>query len=373
MKLYGKDSIHDKISRLNLTLVSIIFSLAFIGFIMLYSAAGGSVAPWLYKQVVFFLLFLPVMFAIAIIDIRFWYKMSYLIYLGGVALLILVELKGNTHMGATRWIRFAGVNLQPSELMKVCLIIGYAKYFHSLEVGRERNILYLIIPAVMLAVPAFLIFRQPDLGTALILIMIASTLIFASGIDMRIVTGGVLAFLATIPFAWKFFLHDYQKQRVITFLNPGSDPLGKGYNIIQSKIAIGSGGITGKGFLSGTQGQLEFLPERQTDFIFTMLSEEFGFIGSLIVILLFTSIFTIGVFTIMRCKHHYGRVLVLGIISMLFYHAFINMAMVMGMLPVVGAPLPLISYGGTITAVTMIAFGFFLNVDIHKTKEIRVD
>lgn len=373
MKIYEKDTIHDKLGRINIVLLSLIFSLAGIGFITLYSAAGGSFAPWMYKQLIYFLLFVPVMFFIAVVDIRIWYKMSYLIYFGGIVLLLFVELFGNTHMGATRWIRFAGVNLQPSELMKVCLVIGYARYFHALEVGKERNIWYLMIPAIMLIVPSLLIFRQPDLGTMLILIMIASTLIFASGINMKIVTAGAVTFLATLPIAWKFLMHDYQKQRVITFLNPGSDPLGKGYNIIQSKIAIGSGGVTGKGFLSGTQGQLEFLPERQTDFIFTMLSEEFGFIGSTIVILLFAAILTIGIFTIMRCKHHYGKVLVLGVMSMIFYHAFINMAMVMGMIPVVGAPLPLISYGGTITAVTMIAFGFFLNIDIHKAKEIRIE
>jgi len=361
----------EKLIALNKHLIYLILLLFIFGMLMLYSASGGNFTPWALKQLLYFVLFFPVMIIIALIDIKVWFKLSYLIYLFALGLLVLVDLKGYRAMGATRWLKIGPFNIQPSEIMKICLIIGLAKYFHNRKEKEIKQNKHLIIPIIMILLPFALIIKQPDLGTAFILAIIGMTILFAVGVQWwKFAIGGILT-LSTIPFLWKYFLHDYQKKRILTFFNPESDPLGSGYNITQSKIAIGSGGFFGKGFLKGTQGQLAFLPEKQTDFIFTMLSEELGFIGGAIVIILYSLIIgyalTIGV----KCRHTYGRVITVGFASMIFFHAFINIAMVMGILPVVGAPLLLLSYGGTITMVSLIGFGFLLNVDLYQKTEFK--
>ena len=365
-----KQSITNRIANLNWYLICLIIALASIGSIMLYSAAGGSFYPWLGRQLIHFLIFLPLMIIIAVTDIRLLFKTAYICYFAALLLLVIVAIKGYNSMGATRWFRFGGINIQPSELMKVCMVFALAKYFYKMEADNIGKNKYLIIPIFIIIVPTLLVFNQPDLGTAAILVMTGVVMLFIAGVKMInfIIVG--IAGLIAIPFLWFFVLYDYQKNRILNFLNPNNDPSGSGYNIIQSKIAIGSGGLKGKGFLNGTQGQLDFLPERQTDFIFTMLAEELGFIGGVITIIIYSLIIYIGISMTLKIKHQFGRLLVMGIITIFFFHMFINIGMVMGLVPVVGAPLPLISYGGTITATMLIGFGLLLNADLYRNVDL---
>jgi rod shape determining protein RodA len=359
----------EKFLQLNWRLIFLIMTLAIIGFLMLYSAAGGNFRPWLFKQLIYFIIFFSIMLLIAVIDIRFWFQTAYLYYFIALALIIAVDVMGQNAMGATRWFRIGGFALQPSEIMKVCLVFALARYFNNIDAEDIEKTKYIIIPIIMIILPAFFIFDQPDLGTATIVLLVGISVLFIAGVrSWKFIAAGVSGLVA-IPFLWIFILYDYQKQRVLNFINPNNDPLGTGYNIIQSKIAIGSGGFFGKGYLSGTQGQLEFLPEKQTDFIFTMLSEELGFLGSLFTIIIYGLIIYTGHRIALRTKHQFGRLLALGITSVLFIHVFINIGMVMGLLPVVGAPLPLISYGGTITASMLIGFGLLLNIDANNDLE----
>lgn len=366
-----KVPIAQRLEQLNWALITLVIILAFIGFLMLYSAAGGSFRPWLIRQLGFFCIFFPLMLFIAITDIKLWFKASYLFYVGALSLVIIVDIMGHNAMGATRWFRLGSLTIQPSEIMKVCTVFALARYFYGIEIENIGKIKYVIPPLLMIAIPAFFIFHQPDLGTAFILMFVGVCVLFLAGVKIwKFISVGVLVLLA-IPLMWSFGLHDYQKQRVLTFINPNNDPLGSGYNIIQSKIAIGSGGILGKGFLNGTQGQLNFLPEKQTDFIFTMLSEELGFVGSVFTIIIYCAIIAICTNIALKTKHQFGRLLVLGVVSIFFTHMFINTAMVMGLIPVVGAPLPFISYGGTIMASMMIGFGLVLNVDINRNVDLK--
>ncbi len=361
----------EKLEQLNWLLISLIMVLAMIGFFMLYSAGGGNFKPWLIRQLAFFCIFFPLMIFIAVTDIKFWFKVSYILYAAALILVITVDIMGHNAMGATRWFRIGSLTIQPSEIMKVCLVFALARYFYGIESSNISRIKFLIIPLMMIVVPAFFIFHQPDLGTAAILTVVGISVLFLAGAKIwKFAIVGVFGLIA-IPFIWYFVLYDYQKQRVLTFLNPNNDPLGSGYNIIQSKIAIGSGGMFGKGYLNGTQGQLNFLPEKQTDFIFTMLSEELGFIGSFFTIAIYCSIIVICIMIAMQTRHQYGRLLTMGIVNIFFLHMFINMGMGMGLLPVVGAPLPFVSYGGTIMASMMIGFGLVLNVDLYKNAELK--
>ena len=367
-----KIPLSEKLEQLNWMLISLIIVLAFIGFVMLYSAGGGSFKPWLIRQLGFFCLFLPLMIFIAITDIKIWYRSAYFFYAIALTLVIVVDIMGHSAMGATRWFRLGPITIQPSEIMKVCTVFALARYFYGIEIQNIGKISYILTPLLLVFVPAFFIFHQPDLGTATILMLVGISVLFLAGVKMWKFFSVGIAALVAIPFLWSFVLYDYQKKRVLTFLNPDSDPLGSGYNIIQSKIAIGSGGFLGKGLLNGTQGQLNFLPEKQTDFIFTMLGEELGFLGCTFTIAIYAAIISICVKIASKTKHQYGRLLVMGVASIFFIHMFVNMAMVMGLIPVVGAPLPFISYGGTITATMMIGFGLVLNVDVNKTVDLKV-
>ncbi len=367
-----KIPLSQKLENLNWLLISLIVILASMGFLMLYSAGGGSFRPWLIKQLGFFSVFFMVMIFIAVTDIKIWFKLSYVFYAVALTMVIIVDIMGHNAMGATRWFKIGWLTIQPSEIMKVCTVFALARYFYNIEADNIGKIRYVIIPVLLIAVPAFFIFWQPDLGTATILVIVGVSILFLAGVKMwKFILVGI-AGLAAIPFLWIFVLYDYQKQRILTFLDPSNDPLGSGYNIIQSKIAIGSGGLFGKGFLKGTQGQLNFLPEKQTDFIFTMLSEELGFVGSVFTILIYSAIIALGISIATNTKHQYGRLLVMGVINIFFVHMFINMGMGMGLIPVVGAPLPLISYGGTITASMLIGFGLVLNVDMNKNLDLKI-
>jgi rod shape determining protein RodA len=365
-------SLSEKFEQLNWLLISLILVLASIGFLMLYSAGAGSFKPWLIRQLVFFTIFFAVMMFIALTEIQIWFKLAYLAYFIALSLVVVVDIMGHNAMGATRWFKIGWLTIQPSEIMKICTVFALARYFYNIEAEEITKTRYAIIPVLLIAIPAIFIFHQPDLGTATILVLAGISVLFLAGIKLwKFFLVGISAIVA-VPFLWIFVLYDYQKQRILTFLNPSSDPLGSGYNIIQSKIAIGSGGLFGKGYLQGTQGQLNFLPEKQTDFIFTMLSEELGFIGSIFTIGIYSAIIAIGISIATNTKHQFGRLLVMGVMSIFFIHMFVNMGMVMGLLPVVGAPLPLISYGGTITATMLIGFGLVLNVDLNKNIEMKL-
>jgi rod shape determining protein RodA len=358
-------TILEKIRGINWRLVLLICTAACFGFAVLYSAADGNMQPWAAKQMVRFAIGLMVVLGVALVDIRHWYRAAYWIYAVVLALVVAVGLRGFVGMGAQRWIDLGVIQLQPSELMNFALVLALARYFTARsneDIGRVR---YLIPPALMILVPVGLVLKQPDLGTAITLLITGIILLFLAGMRLRIFLLLALNAVAGIPIVWRH-LRDYQKNRIYTFLDPDSDPLGAGYHILQSKIALGSGGLFGKGFLLGSQSHLSFLPEKQTDFIFTTLAEEFGLIGGLALLALYTMIIVDGFAIALRCRNHFGRLLGLGVVTNFFLYVFINTAMVMGLIPVVGVPLPLISYGGTAMLAVMLGFGLLMNVCVHR-------
>lgn len=361
-----------KIFEINKNFFIFLLFIFVAGIFTLYSAAGGSFSPWASKQILYFIYFLPIAIMIILIDINIWYKLSYIIYFLALFLLIFVEFSGHTAMGATRWIKIAGIiSLQPSETMKLGLVIGLARYFSGQNIREIKKNKKIIIPLLMILVPAALVLKQPDLGTAFILIAIGTSILFLVGVQWwKFAICGILL-ISALPFAWKYVLHDYQRKRIEVFLNPESDPLGSGYNITQSKIAIGSGGFLGKGYLKGTQSQLAFLPEKQTDFIFTTYTEETGFVGGIFIIGLYSILTGLSFWLAFKSKYTYGRIIIAGVGFIMFFHVFVNIGMVMGILPVVGVPLPLFSYGGTITVISLISFSFLLNADLYKDTEIK--
>jgi len=354
-----------KLWQLNWGLVLLICALAAIGGAMLYSAANGRYDPWTTRHLLRFAIGLGLLLAIALTDLRLWFRAAYPFYGLTLLLLIAVEVKGTIGMGAQRWIDLGVMQLQPSEVMKVALLLALARYFHGVSYQDLRRPLFLLLPLALALVPAALVLRQPDLGTAAILLMGGGALFFLAGVRLWKFAVLLAGFGAVLPVAWNM-LRDYQKQRVMVFLDPSIDPLGAGYHILQSKIALGAGGLFGKGFLQGTQSHLNFLPEKQTDFIFTMLAEEFGLAGALGLLGLYVLVFLYGFAIALSCNSQFGRLLALGLTANLFFYVFINMAMVMGLVPVVGVPLPLISYGGTAMMTAMISIGLMINVRIHR-------
>jgi rod shape determining protein RodA len=362
-------SLFKKLSKVPFTIVFLVTLVACFGFLMMYSAAQGHIYPWAARQMIHFAIFMPLMILISLIDLRFWYKSSYLFYYIALFLLLFVHLLGYTAMGATRWINLGIIKLQPSELMKICIVFALARYFHDLN-NKEITLKYLIIPTIMLIFPAALIIKQPDLGTGLILLMLGVMLFFVAGVKRWVFVTGFIGVSIALPIIWQF-LHDYQKNRILTFFNPERDPLGSSYNVIQSKIAIGSGGFFGKGFLKGSQSQLQFLPEHQTDFIFTMLCEEWGMLGGMLLLTVFAILIFYCYIIGINARSKFGNLLALGITSMFFLHVFINIGMVMGLLPAVGVPLPLLSYGGTMMMTILIGFGLVMSVHIHSKHTIN--
>ncbi len=363
----------QKLWQIHWLFVFLLCLVAAFGIVVLFSAAGesgrGSFDPWASRQAVRFVAGLVLMLAVAVIDIRIWLRYAYVIYLTGLGLLVAVELGGLAGMGAQRWIHLGLITIQPSELMKLAIVLALARYFHSGSVDDIRRPLFLVVPLVMVAMPSALVLRQPDLGTALMLVIGGAAIFFLAGV--RLSQFGLVGLLGLVsaPVVWQF-LHAYQKKRVLSFLNPENDPLGAGYHIIQSKIALGSGGVFGKGFLLGTQSHLNFLPEKQTDFIFTMLAEEFGLVGGLFLLGLYVLLMIYGFAISLRCRNQFGRLLGMGVTTIFFLYVFINIAMVMGLLPVVGVPLPLISYGGTAMVTLLFGFGLLMCVYIHRDVSI---
>ncbi|MFD2232557.1 rod shape-determining protein RodA [Phaeospirillum tilakii] len=358
-------SVREKLWQLNWSLIALLTAVACIGFATLYSAAGGSLEPWALKQIVRFLVGMTIMIGVAVVDLRFWVRYAYLFYGIAVVLLALVEIKGTIGMGAQRWIDLGFIQLQPSEIMKITLILALGRYFHGatlIEIGRP---LFLLPPLAMVMLPAVLVLKQPDLGTAMMLVMSAGAVFFMAGVRLWKFALVVASGLGAIPLAWEF-LREYQKKRVLIFLNPEDDPLGAGYHITQSKIALGSGGLFGKGYMDGTQSRLNFLPEKQTDFIFTMFAEEWGMIGGLVLLSLYALLVAFGYAIALRCRSQFGRLMAHGITTTFFLYFFINIAMVMGLVPVVGVPLPLISYGGTAMLSLLFGWGLVMSAYIHR-------
>ncbi len=354
-----------KLISINWLLVILIVMVAGVGFAMLFSAAGGNMDPWAKRQIVRFGVAFGIMIVVATINIRIWLRYAYALYFLALALLVAVEVAGHVGMGAQRWISLGFVNIQPSELMKIFLVLALARYYNASAIEDIGRISRLFVPIMLIAAPTVLILRQPDLGTAIMVAMTGAVVLFLAGVRLwKFVVVGI-AGLAAAPIAWQF-LHEYQKKRVLTFLNPETDPLGAGYHIIQSKIALGSGGLMGKGFMQGPQSHLHFLPEMQTDFIFTMLAEEFGLAGGLALIILYALILTYGMIIAARSRNQFGRLVASGITSTFFFYVFINIAMVTGLIPVVGVPLPLVSYGGTVMLTLMIGFGLVIGVGVHR-------
>jgi rod shape determining protein RodA len=355
----------DKFRGIQWGLLLLLGLIAGIGFAMLYSAANGEFQPWASRQMIRFGVVLVAVIAAAVIDVRFWFRAAYWIYAAALALVFAVDLRGVIGMGAQRWIDLGFLQLQPSEVMKIALVLALARYFHCLPPDNIGRLRYLLVPVLMIAVPVLLVLKQPDLGTAMMLLVAGGALLFLAGVPFRMFAVAAAGAIAAAPLAWSM-LRGYQKSRLYTFLDPERDPLGAGYHIIQSKIALGSGGVWGKGFLRGTQSQLSFLPEKQTDFVFTMLAEEAGLIGALGLLLLFLLLMAYGFAFALRARNHFGRLLALGITATLFLYVFINVAMVTGLIPVVGVPLPMISYGGTAMATVLVGFGLMLGVDVHR-------
>ncbi len=363
-----------KALHLNWPLVVLLTATASVGFVMLTSVAGGSLQPWAEPQMIRFALGMTVMFAVAMVPIRIWRGVSALAYGGALALLIAVDFVGSVGMGAQRWIDLGVIRLQPSELMKITLVMLLAAYYDRLGPGRVSRPQWVVPPVLATLLPVFLTLKQPDLGTAILLVAGGGIVMFAAGVSwwyFAAVAGAgaglVWAVLESRGTDWQL-IEDYQYRRIDTFLDPSSDPLGAGYNITQAKIALGSGGWSGKGFMQGTQSQLNFLPEKQTDFIFTVLAEEFGFVGAASLLALYVGIVGFCLVTALRTRDRYASLLVIGIAGAFFLYFAINMAMVMGLAPVVGVPLPLVSYGGSAMLVLLAAFGLVQSAHVHRPR-----
>ena len=336
----------EKLWQVNWGLLLLLSLIGAVGFAVLYSAAGGRFDPWATRHATRFGIFLAMLLVIALIDIRLWLRMAYPIYAVAVLLLVAVDILGVIGMGAQRWLNLYFIQLQPSELMKIALVLALARYYHHVNAENIGRIGHLFVPLAMIGAPVALVMVQPDLGTATMLVLAGIGIMFVAGVRLwKFLVAGV-ALAGAAPVAWSM-LREYQQNRILTFLDPERDPLGTGYHITQSKIALGSGGLFGKGFMAGSQAHLNFLPEKQTDFIFTMLAEEFGMVGALALIGLFVCVLLYGFAIALRSRNHFGRLVAMGITITLFLYVFINIGMVMGLLPVVGIPLPLVSYGGT--------------------------
>lgn len=360
----------DKLRDVDWGLVLLIGIVATAGIAMLYSVAGGHWQPWALSQFSKLLLGFFIMLIAASIDVRVWMSLAYPAYGLALLLLVAVDVAGHVGLGAQRWIMLGPLEIQPSELMKISLVLALARFLHGKSVEEVSKPLNLGIALVMIGIPALFVVIEPNLGTTLIIVMDGVSLLFLAGLSWYWIIPAVSAIVTAIPLAWRFVLHDYQKARVMTFLNPEADALGAGWNITQAKIAIGSGGLSGKGFLQGTQSRLNFLPEKQTDFIWTSLCEEFGFVGAIAMLVLFATVIFYGMQIAMSARSQFARLLSMGVTLNFFFYIMINGLMVMGLIPVVGIPMPLLSYGGTAMLTVMFGFGLLMSVHVHRQVEI---
>lgn len=363
-----------KILHLNWPIILLVTSVAAIGFLMLYSIAGGNLNTWARPQMERFAVGLVLMFIVAMVPIWFWRSMSGLAYLVAFALLLVVEFFGDVGMGAQRWIDLGFIRLQPSEMMKFTLVMVLAAYYGWLDPRLVSRPLYVLIPVLLILTPTALVLIQPNLGTSLMLVLAGGTVMFVAGVSLwyfgAVAALGVSLVVGVFTLRgtpWQF-LHDYQYTRIDTFLDPTADPLGAGYNIIQAQIALGSGGWSGKGFMQGTQSRLNFLPEKHTDFIFTTLAEEFGFVGAFSLLALYAAIIVFCLFAALQNRDRFSALLIIGVTANFFFYIAVNLSMVMGLAPVVGVPLPLLSYGGSAMMVLLVGFGLMQSAHVHRPR-----
>jgi rod shape determining protein RodA len=354
----------SNLKDINIFVLMSVICLSLVSCFMLYSTSGGSMYPWAIKQIIHFMISFLLMMIIISLQPKFIAKISYFIYIVAIILLIIVKFAGHSSMGAQRWIDLKIFSLQPSEVVKVAIILILAKYFDKVSTKFNGSAIGIIPPIMILFIPFVLVAIQPDLATSIIIICLTSMMIFASGGAIKNFIGGGIAILLSMPIIWSK-MHAYQKKRILNFIDPDRDPFGSGYNIIQSKIAIGSGGISGKGFMSGWQSQLNFLPENHTDFIFAAIAEEFGLIGCLIILLLYSAIIGYGFFISINAKNIFLKMTSFGSSCFFFLHISINAGMVIGILPAAGVPMPMISYGGSNLMMSMFCIGLIFNAAVY--------
>ena len=360
----------NKLYEINWLLPTLVGLVGLVGAAMIYAATDGVWRHGTIQHIVRIGVGMVAMLAIALIDIKIWYRLAYPVYLFGLILLIGVEFIGVTVNGAQRWLDLGVIRFQPSEIMKPAVVLALARYYHDLSSWRVSRVSGLVGALIILILPMALIFNQPDLGTTLLVAATGLALIFLAGLTWRVISIASLMAAVAIPIFFRFGLQPYQQERVLTFINPERDPSGASYHIIQSKIALGSGGVTGKGFMRGTQRQGEYVPENRTDFIFTVIGEEFGLIGGLSTMGLYIGIISVCLWLSIQCKALFSKLLILGLTTTFALYVFINLGMVMGLAPVVGVPLPLISYGGTVILAVMGGFGLILSAHLHRSSAL---
>ena len=357
-------SFFQKLRSFDYILLICIISIGIISIFSMYSTDGGELLHHSKSHIIRFVVFFSMMIGLSFLNIRFWHSTGYLFYIIVLGFLVWASFYGIIASGSQRWISLYFINLQPSELMKIAIIICFSKYYHRIQIYNVNNFKNLLIPIVILILPIFLVTIQPDLGTSILIAFSGLIVLWLAGINVKYFIYSSLFFLISTPFVIAF-LKPYQKLRILTFFDPDRDPLGAGYQIIQSKIAVGSGGLSGKGFLKGTQSYLEFLPEKHTDFIFTLFSEEHGFIGSVFLLI----IYAIMIFRILRigtiCKSYFAKLFCYSFASSIFIYITVNMSMVLGLVPIVGSPLPIMSYGGSSMLATMIGFSIVMSAKIY--------
>ncbi|MBJ2151455.1 rod shape-determining protein RodA [Paracoccus sp. IB05] len=363
-----------KVLYLNWQVIVLVTAVSAVGILMLWSVAGGDFNLWARRQAQVFAAGMVLMFMVAMVPVWFWRSMAGIAYLTSFVLLIIVDLYGVVGMGAQRWIDFGPLRLQPSEMMKFSLVLMLAAYYDWLDIRKVSRPLWVLIPVLLTSLPTVLVLMQPNLGTSLMLLMAGAAVMFAAGVSYwyfaavtGVVVGTVVAVFQSRGTEWQL-LHDYQFRRIDTFLDPSADPLGAGYNIIQAKIALGSGGWSGKGFMQGTQSRLNYLPEKQTDFIFSTLAEEFGFVGAFSLLILYALIIGFCMISALQNRDRFSSLLIIGVAANFFFYIAVNLSMVMGMAPVVGVPLPLMSYGGSAMLVILVGFGLMQSAHVHRPR-----
>lgn len=365
-----RDRLVNKFGEIDWIFCLAICLIAGAGAVMQFSIAGSSWMPWAAPHLARFALFFAIMIVLSLIDLRVWFALAYPVYGVGFLLLVAVMFVGHHALGAQRWLQAGPITIQPSEIMKIGMVLALARFYHGLSGKSAQLSWWLLIPAGLILAPVALVAKQPDLGTAILMLATGAIVVILAGLSWRIILAGVLGAVALIPPVVLFGLHGYQKQRLTTFFHPEDDPSGSGYHILQSKIALGSGGLLGKGYGLGSQSQLNFLPEKQTDFIFATLAEEFGFAGCVSILILYAAVIFMALRTSYLSHSHFGRLAAVGVTATFAFYVLINGSMVMGMAPVVGVPMPLLSYGGTVMLTVMVGFGLVMAVRVHRYSEI---
>jgi len=365
----NESSFLQKLKSFDFVLLFCILIVGIISSFSMYSTDGGEFLYHTKSHIIRFSVFFTMMIFLSFINIRYWHATGYVFYFFILALLIWASFFGITASGSQRWVNLYIINLQPSELMKIAIIICFAKFFHRIQLKNVNNLKNILFPIVILVIPIVLVISQPDLGTSILIALSGLVVLWLSGVNIKYFVYSTLVLIIAAPFVISF-LKPYQKRRILTFFDPEKDPLGAGYQIIQSKIAVGSGGIMGKGFLKGTQSYLEFLPEKHTDFIFTLYSEEFGFIGSILLLILYAIIILRIIVIGSSSRSFFGRLFCYGFAASLFIYISVNMCMVLGLLPIVGSPLPIMSYGGSSMLATMVGFALVMSTKIYSRQLI---